>query len=201
MSNTVIKTYASPPIDRAEIFRYLRSEPTESLSDTVESALAEVEDKLTYKVCYRYFDISETDGELDLGFATCSSHSLIKYLGGCDGIILFAATVGSLLDRMIKRCSLISPAKALVLDAIGNERVEALCDEFCKDIENEMINKGRNVKKRFSPGYGDLPLELQRCVFRALSPESVIGVSLSEALLMSPTKSVTAIIGIEETRK
>ena len=201
MTNTIIKTYTSPPIDRAEIFRYLRAEPTEALLDTVECAIGQTEDKLTYKVCYRYFDISESDGEIDLGFATCRSHSLIRHLDGCDGIILFAATVGAELDRMIRRCALVSAAKALVLHAIGNERIESLCDEFCKDIENEMINAGRRVKKRFSPGYGDLPLELQECVFRALSPESAIGLSLSEALLMSPTKSVTAIIGIEEADK
>ena len=54
------------------------------------------------------------------------------------------------------------------------------------------------LRPRFSPGYGDLPLALQADVFWALDCTSKIGVSLSESLIMSPQKSVTAIIGISE---
>ena len=52
------------------------------------------------------------------------------------------------------------------------------------------------LRPRFSPGYGDLPLELQKDVFRVLDCPRKIGLSLNESLLMSPSKSVTAIIGI-----
>ena len=48
----------------------------------------------------------------------------------------------------------------------------------------------------FSPGYGDLPLDLQREIFAALDCPKRIGVSLNESLLMSPSKSVSAIIGL-----
>ena len=44
--------------------------------------------------------------------------------------------------------------------------------------------------------YGDLPLEAQRDVFALLNPEKRIGVTLNDGLLMSPSKSVTAIAGI-----
>ena len=86
---------------------------------------------------------------------------------------------------------------ALAVSALGSERVEALCDEFCNRLATE---KGEGVKvyQRFSPGYGDLPLEVQRDIFALLSPERAIGVTLGDGLLMSPTKSVSAIIGISE---
>ena len=56
-------------------------------------------------------------------------------------------------------------------------------------------DSGLAVRPRFSPGYGDLPLALQREVFAALDCPRRIGLTLSDSLLMSPTKSVTALIG------
>jgi hypothetical protein len=82
-----------------------------------------------------------------------------------------------------------------MLQALGSERVEALCDEFCRLMA---IESKRELRPRFSPGYGDLPLELQRDIFRLLEPSRRIGVVLNDSLLMSPSKSVTAIIGIEK---
>ena len=99
-----------------------------------------------------------------------------------------AATVGVGIDRLIAKYSRISPSKALMLQAIGAERIEALCNAFCNDLsacDNSCI-------KRFSPGYGDLPLEVQRDIFSVLDCGKYIGVSLNGSLVMSPSKSVTA---------
>ena len=74
----------------------------------------------------------------------------------------------------------------------GMERIEALCDAFCKDLSMEY----GALTPRFSPGYGDLPLDIQRSVFRFLEPEIKIGLTLSESLIMCPSKSVTAFVGI-----
>lgn len=54
------------------------------------------------------------------------------------------------------------------------------------------------LKPRFSAGYGDLPLEVQKDIFRVLDCPRKIGLTLNDSLLMSPTKSVTAIVGIED---
>ena len=56
----------------------------------------------------------------------------------------------------------------------------------------------RLLVSRYSPGYGDLPLETQTAVFKALDCERTIGVTLTESLLMRPSKSVTAVIGMKE---
>ena len=92
----------------------------------------------------------------------------------------------------------ISPAKAFMLQAIGAERIEALCDIFEQDIKQELTNNGYTVKPRFSAGYGDIPLELQRDIVSVLDCQRKIGITLNESLVMSPSKSVTAIIGIKE---
>ena len=91
--------------------------------------------------------------------------------------------------------SKISPSKALMFQALGAERIESLCDTFCNDMNNEL---GVRLKPRFSAGYGDLPLEVQKDIFRVLDCPRKIGLTLNDSLLMSPTKSVTAIVGIED---
>ena len=102
------------------------------------------------------------------------------------------------MDRLIAKYAATSPAKSLMLDALGSERVEALCDLFNSEIAQTARDEGCKAHPRFSPGYGDLPLEIQRAIFAVLNPEKRIGVMLNDNLFMSPSKSVTAIIGIEK---
>lgn len=111
-------------------------------------------------------------------------------------MIIFAATIGVGVDRLISKYSRLSPTKALCFQAIGAERVEALCDEFCNKMKTELEKDGEKVKPRFSPGYGDLPLETQKMIFSLLDCPKRIGVTLGDTLLMSPSKSVTAFVGI-----
>ena len=135
-------------------------------------------------------------GELDLTFARTQSVSLRDHLDGCEEVLLLGATVGLELDRLINRYSRVAPAKALMLQAIGAERIEALCDAFCHELGVELSQCGE-MRPRFSPGYGDLPLELQRDIFRVLDCPRKIGLTLNDSLLMTPTKSVTALVGFE----
>ena len=59
--------------------------------------------------------------------------------------------------------------------------------------------EGVFLKPRFSPGYGDLPLSMQTDIFRVLDCPRKVGLTLNNSLLMSPSKSVTAIMGIHKT--
>ena len=86
-------------------------------------------------------------------------------------------------------------SKELFFQAIGAERIEALCDAFEAELRADLASEGKYLGARFSPGYGDLPLTLQRDVFAALKPEKTLGLTLGENLLMTPTKTVTAIAG------
>ena len=120
------------------------------------------------------------------------SHAVSRVLAGCNTVILFAATVGIALDRLLTKYSKAAPTKAILLSAFGTERVESLCDAFNRDIATEY----GCTAPRFSAGYGDCSLEVQRDIVRVLDCARKIGVTLTESLLMSPAKSVTAFIGI-----
>ena len=137
------------------------------------------------------------DGEtLDLGFARTDSRDLRDRLAGCGEILLFACTAGAETDRRIARAKLLSPARGLLMHAIGAQQVEGACEELCRRLAERFAD--RQLTDRYSPGYGDLPLSLQRDVMEALDCGRSIGVTLSDSLLMTPSKSVTAIIGMKE---
>ena len=121
------------------------------------------------------------------------SRDLAKCLADCEHIILIAATVGLEIDRRIAKYGKVEPSLALCIQALGAERIEALCDAAVTLLEGRF----GALSPRFSAGYGDLDLGLQREIFAALDCPKSIGATLNESLLMSPTKSVTAIIGIK----
>lgn len=197
MNEVFFKIYKSIPVNRCEVFRYMScGQPDETTEKLLDLCIAESESELSYKVSYSFFNIFAKGDELELEFARTKSHALSVNLRGCGRIIVFAATVGHGLDRLIKKEALLSPAKALCLQALGSERVESLCDAFNKDIKADFEKQGFKLKPRFSPGYGDLSIEIQRDLLPALDSAKLLGISLGDNLMMSPSKSVTAIIGI-----
>lgn len=186
-----------PPANVSEILRYAGAKAEDpTLLALLEQAMAEAEPVLSPKLCFRTIPLWETETVLDLGFAQVRSDALRQVLEGCEKAVIFAATLGIGLDRLIARYGRIAPAKALLLQAIGTERIEALCNAFCHDLQKQAEAEHLHTTRRFSPGYGDLPLDLQRDLFRILECPRSIGLTLNESLLMSPSKSVTAIIGL-----
>ena len=189
-----------PPADREEILRYAGCRKAgDGERALLEDCLAQLGTGLRGRVCYERFEVTRLeDGKLNLGFAVTASQNLARQLSGCRECVLFAATVGLEMDRLIARYGAVSPAKGLFFQAIGAERIEALCNAFCAAAAEELSREGRGVTARFSPGYGDLPLGLQRDIFRALDCPRKIGLTLNESLLMSPSKSVTALFGVTD---
>ena len=198
---TVIREFEAPPVSVKEIFRYLRAEKGEELDRRVEKCLGAALPLITYKACFAEYPISVSGKTVNLGFAEVESGDLAKCLGDCSTAVVFVATVGIGIDRLMKRYEATSPADALIVSAVGNERVEALCDALCEDIAKEAEKKGCVAKPRFSPGYGDLSLFLERDIFKALGVTKALGISLSEKMLMTPVKSVSAIVGIKNGEK
>jgi len=199
MSITVITGgYAPPPISEKEILRYAgcKRDADEATLSLMRECLAEAEKVLEYKICYAHAEVGVNTIDCTVGPLSVRSAHLAKNLSGAHEAVIFAATVGAKLDRLIAKYMRISPSRALMLQAIGAERIESLCDFFNDDIKKEKKALGKFTHPRFSPGYGDLPIEIQKDIFRALDCPRKIGLTLNENLLMSPTKSVSAIIGI-----
>lgn len=195
----LIRTYDAPELCESEILRYAGCKSAdESTLSLLHECLNELNGKLCYKVCFMKLPCTVDGDTADLSAFKVRSKALARNLSKCKNVILFAATVGVHLDRLIARYGHIAPSKALMMQAIGAERIEALCDIFCEDIKNE---EHCVLRPRFSPGYGDLALDVQKDIFALLECHKRIGVALNKSLLMSPSKSVTAFIGIRSTEE
>lgn len=122
--------------------------------------------------------------------------SIKKHLMGCEKVILLAATVG--MDVEEKITSLFKEGKyglSLMLDAAATAAVEQNADLMEKAISNHVRRSGYSMKWRFSPGYGDWPIEQQPAMLQAARGKE-IGINLTQSLMLEPRKSITAIIGL-----
>lgn len=193
MRDVRIKTeFTLPPCNEREIFRYAggKGDVDETTRARIRECIALAAPVLSYKVCYLPLTRSEF-------FSVFGESALARtYLGDCEEVVIFGGTLGIGLDRLIFRYAGAQPSNALLLQALGAERVETLCDEFCKMLSAEYAAQGLTLGRRFSAGYGDFPLERQRDFFALLDCGRKIGLTLNESLIMSPSKSVTAAVGI-----
>lgn len=193
-------------INEKEVYRYLgykTSDVKEStVRELVKKCIEDVEKNMVCKACYEVFRIeTNSDGDLELTFMSTGSKDLARNLCGCGEIILFAATIGIEIDRIIGKSSKISASSAVVYQAVGAAAIEEWCDVLCEQLRKEYEMHGKFLKPRFSPGYGDFPLEAQKDIFRVLDCSKKAGISLTENYMMLPSKSVSAIIGISDERE
>ena len=215
-------------INRREIYRYLgikpNMEPDAATEKLAEECIRELMEKCRPRAYARWFplrvcsapgaeeaaDTGEAAGAgkaldaadsplLDFTCFQVRSRSLAKNLGGCSEVILFAATIGEEADFLIRKYNRINMAKAVVMQAAAAAMIEAFCDEENEKLRQMASEKGLYLRPRFSPGYGDFPLEHQRDFARVLEMQKTVGITLTESLLMLPSKSVTAVIGVSET--
>lgn len=180
--------------NRNEALRYLgankNDRDSKNLVDIVYLKMRnEVQARYIYK---RYaIKIEKESVILENGYRF-TSKDLVKHLAGCDEVILLAATLGSRIDNTIRRLTLESVAQGAAAQAVA----AALIEDYCDTVQKLLVTDNLFPRPRFSPGYGDWNLEEQKLLFNLLDCPKEIGLTLSDGLMMIPSKSVTAIIGL-----
>jgi len=164
------------------------------LAEMYEESLNEYNKAAVFKAVYRKTSVAFFGEKgIRFDFGEIESADLRKNLAGCSSAFIFAATSGSGVDRLILKHTKLSPADAMVTDCIASSGIEVFCDKI-----NEEMRKGRVLRPRYSPGYGDVSLCCQSEILSFLDAYRKIGLTLTETYLMTPIKSVTAIVGIVE---
>ncbi|MCI8949740.1 MAG: Vitamin B12 dependent methionine synthase activation subunit [Lachnospiraceae bacterium] len=188
--------------DRKEIFRYLgygRAEPDEKMKDFVEDCVKELEQAVCTKYLSRTYPLKLLpDHEVDGGCFHVKSRHLSRSLKDCDQVIVFAATLGTGADHLIQRYNKIQVSRAVVLQAASAAMIEDYCNRICTSMKTALEQEKQYLRPRFSPGYGDFPLECQPNLLDALEAGKRIGIKLTDSYLMMPSKSVTAVMGISQ---
>lgn len=185
-------------INRREIYRYLGyrgTVPDATVTDAVERAVEWLTENCTFRAVWTRLAIREG---LDFGLGRIESQALARNLSGCRELFLFAGTIGIEADRKIRREEVISEASGVIYDASASAAVEAGCNTLNARLRSIADRERHFLRPRFSPGYGDFPLEKQGDLLELLSASKHIGLTLSPSLLMLPTKSVSALVGISD---
>lgn len=133
--------------------------------------------------------------------AVFESKNLASNLHQCSKVVLLAATLGIEADKLMQKYELLNMAKASMVQSCGAACIEAYCnilqENICEDASKH-FGKKLYLRPRFSPGYGDLAIENQKQIFSMLECTKRAGITLTDSLLMYPTKSVTAFIGLTD---
>lgn len=186
-------------IDRREVIRYLGYKghtPTQEVLDLIEVCIKEVEAAAEPKHVVRRFPAKVTDSSVAAGGLSLHSRQLARNLKDCKEVILFAATLGTGVDRLLHKYLKLQVSKAVVIQAVAAAAIEAYCNQCQQSIEAECAKEGLFVRPRYSPGYGDLALTVQNVFLQVLQAQKTVGIVLTEGDIMLPEKSVTAIMGL-----
>ncbi len=184
-----------------EAIRYLgygKTSIDEKTLGMIQESFEELEKISELKSIYRFFELSEKDDELQFGNSQIKSKSLQKNLTGCMWVVLFGATMGLIVDRKIRTYELTDMTKAVVMQACAAAMLEEYCDNVQEEIAMDLSTKQLYLRQRFSPGYGDFSLLHQKDILCMLDASKTIGLAMTDGYMLTPTKSITAVIGVSE---
>ena len=189
------------PTDKAitDALRYMRVPPegsNDELVRTVVEAFGRLEGYITPRCVWGRFHIVHFDGGIELEGAYIYSNDIARLTARSDECILLAATLGHETDRQITLAQNRNMLDGIAIDACASVRIDAYIDQFMRSEIFPGLHEGERMTSRFSPGYGDLSMNVTEDIIAILNATKRIGLSVTRSLMMSPVKSVTAIAGM-----
>ena len=189
------------PTDKliTDALRYMKVPPashTPELVSTVREAFGRLESYAAPRCVFGRFHIVKFDGGIEVEGAYIYSKDIARLTARSDECYLLAATLGHEVDRQISIFQQKNMLDGLALDACASVRIDAFIDQFIKSEIKPGLHDGEFLTSRFSPGYGDLSMNVTEDIIAILNATKHIGLSVTRSMMMSPIKSVTAIIGL-----
>lgn len=189
-------------INTEEALRYMGYNENIDI-ENIKPILRTCEDELlnaaNIRYCYKLFDIEHhTDSIIVTGTnLNLTGKSITNHLDGCNKAVLMACTLSDKVDKLISRYNITDMTSALITDSMASAMIEQVCNEVEIIIKNQL--KIENMTWRFSPGYGDLPIDIQKNFIQVINANKQIGLTVTENNILIPRKSVTAVIGISDS--
>ena len=182
-------------IRRADFSALPAGEQT-ALLDRVSAALKTLAAETRPRFASRIFPLVLKEGMVCFAEEAFFSRDLTRNLSGCTEVCLLAATLGAEADRLIRRAAVRSAAEAALYQGAAAALTEEYVGRVNETLAKEAAGRGLCARPRFSPGFGDCSLKIQKIFFRQLDLPKTLGITLTDGLLMVPEKSVTAFIGL-----
>lgn len=170
------------------------------VKEIVEATFSTLKDSKEIIGGYKILDCREI--RVKEGDVVCSSGPLHPgrrisgYLAEATEVALFICTAGATFTDLSHAYQQNGDfLEAFVVESIGSATVENAMDKVQRCLETEMMEQGKKITNRYSPGYCDWALSGQRDLFAYIGDHPT-GITINESCLMQPIKSVSGIIGI-----
>jgi 5-methyltetrahydrofolate--homocysteine methyltransferase len=194
----ISKSLRVTSLNRDETLRYLQCDTSigEDFANLIDTCETQILQAIQARYLYQVFDITRTDDYIAIDGTNLKFHGndIRNHLVGCDKAILMCATLSSNVDRVIRMAEISDMAKALVLDVLASVAIENLCNQVDGLVKEEYPQYYQTW--RFSAGYGDFPIDVQRDFLNVLNAPKRIGLCVTDTNIMTPRKSVTAVMGL-----
>ncbi len=182
-------------IEKSELLRYLGykgQEYGENIDRNIDRAISICLEKITPRsIIKKYALVKEP---LSLKGA---NNDIAQHLEDCNEVYILGATVGFEIEKTVNKLMNENPLLGVIVDSASICAIESYCDDLCEELQRQ---NSKQLTWRFSCGYGDFPLSQQKDFVRLLETQKRIGVFINEdSFMMTPQKSVTAIVGIKES--
>jgi len=184
-------------IDKNEVLRYLGQKdfgtPQKNIDEALDKAISQTLDIVNPRALHTLFSIDELK-KTDL----LEGNDIQEHLKGCTHAILLALTLGTEIEQKIRASQAMDALMPVMLDACATVYAETACDEYAEHLCALYSKKGLYLTSRFSPGYGDFSIEKQHILLRLVDAQRKIGLCATDRSILTPRKSITAIIGISD---
>ncbi len=189
-------TWAAPLPERPDISQALRYMGVPGEGDAAACALLERARQALYAAA-RPRAVS-LRAERDALAPYLRGNDIARHLEGCGACVLLACTLGAAADAVQRAANAADMAYAVALDALASVLAEQVADAAERTLREEAARDGLFLTGRFSPGYGDYPIELQNELLRLMDAPRKIGLCATPTHLLTPRKSITAVLGLAE---
>jgi len=195
-------------LNKSAILRYLRyrkkQELPKELDTMIDKMIIKIQKVAKPRYHYQIFDlkVDEENNKIEVldTKLILTGKKIVEHLLYAKKIALLVATLGIEVDRKIRHYNISDATKALIADAVCTDYIEKVCDLAEADLK-KILGNSWYLNRRFSPGYGDLPLSVQTDLLETMQSFRKLGIHLNNNLLMIPMKSVTAVIGLFDQKE
>ena len=197
-------------INQGEVLRYLQYKNQDidnSLSEKIKKCINRTKEIINPRFIFRKYKIKKlkfSNEKNEVYFEgtnlTLKSDDIYNLLLDCDECILMSATLGLEIEREIRKLTYTDLTKGIIIDACATTAIEEVCDIVQDNIAKNLLKEDKYITYRYSPGYGDLPIEKNLDINNLLNSQKEIGLTVTNSGIMIPRKSVVALIGVSHKR-
>ncbi|HEY3176903.1 MAG TPA: hypothetical protein VGK94_14195 [Candidatus Polarisedimenticolia bacterium] len=179
--------------------KYVKELKEEGVAKAIKQAIDAAYTLIHGRACYKTFKIIEVRPDrvaVEESDSLFVGANMTKLLARCDYATLLACTIGPELERKVDHIKKTHTADAYFLDVVGSWMADYMADRVDAIIQSEVLRNGYARTMRYSPGYGDWDLPVQRELLARVEA-STIAITCTETFILQPRKSVTAVVGWE----